>query len=203
MEDELAERRAILAWRRGQRAKLIAARLALGTTYHRAASRMIELHLTALFHDLSARVVAFYWPFRREFDPLPLMRKLIAEGREAALPVVVEKNQKLEFRPWRPGAKMALGVYDIPYPAEGKDVTPEALLVPMVGFDRAGYRLGHGGGYYDRTLAAFPKKPLCIGTGFALGRIHSIHPLPHDIPMDFIVTEERTLQRVGNRLQVL
>ena len=120
-----------------------------------------------------------------------------------ALPVVVEKNRPLEFRPWRPGAKMALGVYDIPYPAEGKAVTPEALLVPMVGFDRAGYRLGYGGGYYDRTLAALPKKPLCIGISFALGRIDSIHPLPHDIPMDFIVTEEMTARRVGGRLQVL
>jgi len=72
-----------------------------------------------------------------------------------------------------------------------------------VGFDRAGYRLGYGGGYYDRTLAALPEKLLCIGLCFALGRIDSIHPLPHDVPMDFIVTEEMAARRVGSRLQAL
>jgi 5-formyltetrahydrofolate cyclo-ligase len=203
MEDEPANRRAILAWRRDKRTKLIDARRALGVASHRAASRAIERELAAHFSDLAARLVAFYWPFQREFDPLPCVKQWIARGGRAALPVVVEKNRPLEFRRWRPGAKMALGVYDIPYPAEGKAVTPEALLVPMVGFDRAGYRLGYGGGYYDRTLAALPKKPLCIGLCFALGRIDSIHPLPHDMPMDFIVTEEMTARRTGNRLQAL
>jgi 5-formyltetrahydrofolate cyclo-ligase len=202
MADELSDPRAIMAWRREKRARLIEARRALSTAAHRAASRAIEEQLAAHFPDLSSRAVAFYWPFRREFDPLPFVKRLIARGCGAALPVV-EKNRPLEFRPWRPGAKMARGVYDIPYPAEGKAVTPEALLVPMVGFDRAGYRLGYGGGHYDRTLAALPKKPLCIGISFALGRIGSIHPLPHDIPMDFVVTEEMTARRAGNRLQPL
>ncbi len=202
MADELSDPHAIMAWRREKRARLIEARRALSTAAHRAASRAIEEQLAAHFPGLSSRVVAFYWPFRREFDPLPFVKRLIARGCGAALPVV-EKNRPLEFHPWRPGAKMARGVYDIPYPAEGKAVTPEALLVPMVGFDRAGYRLGYGGGHYDRTLGALPKKPLCIGISFALGRIGSIHPLPHDIPMDFIVTEEMTARRVGNRLQIL
>ncbi len=192
-----------MAWRRDQRARLIEARRALSTAAHRAASRAIEGQLEAHFPDLATLRVAFYWPFRREFDPLPCVKQWVARGGAVALPVVVEKNRPLEFRPWRPGAKMALGVYDIPYPAEGEAVTPEALLVPMVGFDRAGYRLGYGGGYYDRTLAALPKKPLCIGIGFALGRIDSIHPLPHDIPMDFIVTEEMTARRVSGRLQAM
>ena len=203
MEDELTGPRAILTWRRDKRAKLIGARRALGAAAHRAASRAIERQLAAHFPDLATRLVGFYWPCQREFDPLPLVKQLIARGGTAALPVVVGKNRPLEFRPWRPGARMAVGAHGIPYPAEGNAVAPETLLVPMVGFDRAGYRLGYGGGYYDRTLAALPEKLLCIGLCFALGRIDSIHPLPHDVPMDFIVTEEMAARRVGSRLQAL
>ncbi len=203
MSDDKDDRREIAAWRREERVRLIAARIAMPVAEHRAASLKIEIRLEALFATLPARHIGFYWPFRREFDPLPLMRRLIAEGREAALPVVVEKNRPLEFRAWHAGSKMELGVYDIPHPAEGAAVAPDTLLVPLVGFDRAGYRLGNGGGYYDRTLAALPKKPLCIGIGFALGRIDSIHLLPHDVPMDFIVTEAMAARREGNRLQAL
>ncbi len=203
MSDDKDDRREIAAWRRNERARLIAARIAMPVAEHRAASLKIEIRLEALFATLPARRIGFYWPFRREFDPLPLMRRLIAEGREAALPVVVEKNRPLEFRAWHAGSKMELGVYDIPHPAEGAAVAPDTLLVPLVGFDQAGYRLGNGGGYYDRSLAALPKKPLCIGIGFASGRIDSIRPLPHDIAMDFIVTEAMTARRVGDRLEAL
>lgn len=203
MGDDQDDRGEIATWRRKERVRLIAARIALPVAEHRAASLKIEIRLEALFATLPARRIGFYWPFRREFDPLPLMRRLIAEGREAALPVVVDKSGPLEFRAWHAGSKMELGVYDIPHPAEGAAVAPDTLLVPLVGYDRAGYRLGNGCGYYDRTLAALPKKPLCIGIGFALGRIDSIRPLPHDVPMDFIVTEAMTARRLDDRLQAL
>ena len=84
---------------------------------------------------------------------------------------------------------MTTGLWDIPHPLEGAVVVPTALLVPLVGFDAAGHRLGNGGGYYDRTLAALRPKPVAIGVGFELGRLASISPLPHDQPMDAIVTE--------------
>jgi len=103
--------------------------------------------------------------------------------------VVVEKKQPLAFWAWRPGAALARGVWDIPIPAARDVVQPTALLVPLVGFDAEGYRLGHGGGYYDRTLAAMNPKPLAIGVGFEFGRLETIWPQPHDIPMDAIVTE--------------
>jgi 5-formyltetrahydrofolate cyclo-ligase len=80
-------------------------------------------------------------------------------------------------------------VWDIPIPIERQAVRPTALLVPLVGFDRQGYRLGYGGGYYDRTLAAMDPKPLIIGIGYEIGRLETIHPQPHDVPMDAIVTE--------------
>jgi hypothetical protein len=86
--------------------------------------------------------------------------------------------------------KLKRGIWGIPIPAERRIVQPTALLVPLIGFDKAGYRLGYGGGYYDRTLAVMIPKPLTIGVGYALGRLETIHPQPHDIPMDAIVTEE-------------
>jgi 5-formyltetrahydrofolate cyclo-ligase len=81
------------------------------------------------------------------------------------------------------------GVWDIPVPSNRNPVQPTVLLVPLLGFDTAGYRLGHGGGYYDRTLATVAQKPLTIGIGYELGRLQTIYPQPHDIPMDAIVTE--------------
>jgi 5,10-methenyltetrahydrofolate synthetase len=84
---------------------------------------------------------------------------------------------------------MQVGVYDIPYPAEGSVVQPDALLIPMVGFDAVGYRLGYGGGYYDRTVASLAPRPCLIGVSYELGRIETIRPLTHDIRMDYVVTE--------------
>jgi 5-formyltetrahydrofolate cyclo-ligase len=83
---------------------------------------------------------------------------------------------------------MARGIWNIPIPRERNSVRPTALLVPLVGFDAAGYRLGYGGGYYDRPLATLVPKPLTIGVGYELGRLETIYPQPHDIPMDAIVT---------------
>jgi 5-formyltetrahydrofolate cyclo-ligase len=87
---------------------------------------------------------------------------------------------------------MTPGVYDIPVPAMRDVVVPAVLLVPVVGFDRTNYRLGYGGGYYDRTLAAADPRPMAIGVGFELSRLNTIHPQPHDIPLDAVVTEAGT-----------
>ena len=185
----------INVWRKAQRTALLAARQALDAPAHRAASRAILERLERDFADLSPRLVGFYWPIRRELDPLPFVRRLIAAGGSAALPMVVGKGQPLEFRRWEPGTKMAVGVYDIPYPAAGPQVAPQVLLVPLLGFDEAAYRLGYGAGYYDRTIASFAAKPLLIGVGFELGRLATIYPQPHDIPMDVVITERGTFRR--------
>lgn len=190
----------INAWRRAQRTALMAARQALTATEHRHASRAIFDRLAQGFPELASRLVGFYWPIRRELDPLPFIRRHIEAGGAAALPVVVGKGRPLEFRRWSPGAKMAVGVYDIPYPAEGPAVAPDVLLVPLLGFDQAGYRLGYGAGYYDRTIASFAEKPRLIGIGFELGRLATIYPQPHDIPMDFILTERGLFRREGGTL---
>jgi hypothetical protein len=84
---------------------------------------------------------------------------------------------------------MSNGIFNIPVPVDTMEINPNALLIPLIGFDEHGYRLGYGGGYYDRTLASMSPQPLKIGVAFEIGRISSIVPQPHDIPMDFIVTE--------------
>jgi 5-formyltetrahydrofolate cyclo-ligase len=93
---------------------------------------------------------------------------------------------------------MAPGIWDIPVPAEGEPVQPDAVLAPLVGFDGLGYRLGYGGGYYDRTLAAMDGPLLAIGVGFELAQLDTIHPQPHDVPMSAIVTERRVLRLTGS-----
>ena len=85
--------------------------------------------------------------------------------------------------------KLDRGVWNIPIPSERALVEPTVLLVPLLGFDAAGYRLGYGGGYYDRTLAASAPRPFTIGVGHEFGRLQSIYPQSHDIPLDVIVTE--------------
>ena len=110
-------------------------------------------------------------------------------GSRLALPVIVEREQPLVFREWSPGSLMTQGVWNVPMPESGEAVLPDLLVVPLVGFDAQGYRLGYGGGFYDRTIAAMPAKPRTIGVGFELGRLETIYPQPHDIPLERIITE--------------
>ena len=139
--------------------------------------------------------VAFCWPVKNEADLRPLLEAWMAEGKggfSALLPVVVEENAPLAFRTWTAETKLENDRYGIPTPASGEFVTPEALLLPVNAFDAAGYRIGYGGGYFDRTLAALKAQGaqlLCIGIGFELARVDSIHPAAHDVPLDAMVTE--------------
>ncbi|MDH5621288.1 MAG: 5-formyltetrahydrofolate cyclo-ligase [Gammaproteobacteria bacterium] len=139
----------------------------------------------------AAHSAAFYWPMRGEVDLRPLMRAMLRRNISVALPVIVEKDAPLEFWAWHENAKMqAHAVWDIPAPAEREVITPAVLFVPLLGFDEQGHRLGHGGGYYDRTLAGLDPRPLAVGIGYEFGRLTSICPQSHDMPMDAIVTEK-------------
>lgn len=175
------------ASRKEARAALIAARQAMPQAQRRAAQDAITAQLRPGL-PISG-VVGLYWPFKGEYDPRPIAAELHAAGVDLALPVVVAKAQPMVFRRWRPGDALACGVWDIPIPAADIQVAPSMLLVPLVGFDVAGYRLGYGGGFYDRTLAAANPRPVCVGLGFELARLLTIGPREHDIPMDRIVTE--------------
>ena len=175
--------------RRALRTRLIAERLAVAAETHAALSAALDAALEARAAPGSLGLVGGYWPIRGEFDPRAYLLRTIAAGGSAALPVVRAPRAPLVFRPWTEATPMAEGRWGEQHPAEGPDVTPAALLIPLVGFDAAGHRLGYGGGYYDRTLAALRPRPLAIGVGFELGRLSSLAPRPHDHPMDLIVTE--------------
>jgi 5-formyltetrahydrofolate cyclo-ligase len=186
---------ALKAWRRAERERLIALRRSLAPAERRAFGRAIEAQLFSLLTELRPRFLGAYWPFRAEFDPRPLLARLTEEGVRIALPAVVDKKGPLEYRAWRPGESLIDGVWGIPTPEKREIVLPEAVLVPLVGFDRASYRLGYGGGYFDRTLAALAPRPLAIGIGFEILQIETIHPQPHDMPMDLVVTEKGVRRR--------
>ncbi len=178
-------------WRRAKRAVLIERRLAVPPAERAARSEAITAALAQALPSCPGTLIGFYWPFKGEYDPRSLVRSLHAKGARLALPVVVEKARPLIFREWWPGIAMIRGVRNIPVPAASQPVAPDVLLVPVVGFDRRGYRLGYGGGYYDRTLAAMPAKPRAVGVGFGFSQIATIYPQPHDIAMDLIVTDHR------------
>lgn len=185
------QRRDVMRWRKSERERLIAVRLEVLASEREAWARAIAAHV-AENEDFEGRTVSFYWPFRGEPDLRPLMETVIAAGGACALPVVVEKGRPLEFRAYTPGDRLERGIWNIPVPAEGAVVTPDIVIAPVVGFDPAAFRLGYGGGYFDRTLAAMAPKPCVIGVGYELARIATIFPQPHDIPMSAIVTQNGT-----------
>jgi 5,10-methenyltetrahydrofolate synthetase len=190
------------AWRRALRERLIAERLALARATRERHRRAIDAHLAHGFPELERGVVAFCWPYQGEYDARLLARRLRARGAVTALPAVVAPRAPLVFREWRPGVALARGVYGILYPASSREVAPDAVLVPVVAFDDAGFRLGYGGGYFDRTLAA-AKRPVAIGVGYELAHVATVHPQPHDLPMDWIVTERGIYRRDRDRLEFL
>jgi 5-formyltetrahydrofolate cyclo-ligase len=185
------------AWRKAERTRLIAARQELASEARTAAGHAISAALAARFPPGSIALVGGYWPMRGEYNPLGYLREVIDAGAAAALPAVIEVGAPLEFRPWTPKTRMAPGRWDTLHPQDGPSVAPLALLVPLVGFDAAGHRLGYGGGFYDRTLAAVTARPLAIGVGFELGRLPSFEPAAHDQRMDVIVTEAGVAFEVG------
>lgn len=176
-------------WRKAERERQIANRLAIPAEQRAAMAAGIAAGLETRIGDIGGRLVSFYWPFRGEPDLRPWAETVTARGGRTALPLVVEKGRPLVFRVWRRGDKLERGVWNIPVPAQGEPVYPDIVIAPLVGFDPANYRLGYGGGFFDRTLAAMPKKPLVIGVGYTSSALLTIYPQPHDIPMDAIVTE--------------
>ena len=178
----------VAAWRKAERARLIAARLTVPADQRTRMAAEIAQQLDAIIGPPDGRMVSLYWPFRGEPDLRPWMAEIAARGGRTALPLVVAKAQPLVFRAWQAGDPLEKGVWNIPVPAQGDPVLPDIVIAPLVGFDRRNYRLGYGGGFFDRTIAAMPTKPLVIGVGYALQRMDTIRPQPHDIPMDRIVT---------------
>lgn len=191
------------AWRKSQRERLIAKRLALSPDRVESLRQEIDATLERSFPGLARCRIALCWPIKNEYDARYLAKTLRERGALTALPVVVAPKQPLAFREWHPGVELAKGPLDIPFPVNSPEVTPDAVLLPMNGWDLRGYRLGYGGGFFDLTLASLAKKPVVIGTSYELGRLDTIHPRSWDIPMDYVVTERGVYRRDADGLVFL
>jgi 5-formyltetrahydrofolate cyclo-ligase len=176
-------------WRREQRQRLIAERLALPAATLDEWRRRIDTNLAQAFPAEPARTLALCWPIKHEYDARHFARTMRDRGWLTALPVVVGPKRPLLFREWHPGVDLTSGPMDIPQPVGSKELVPDVVLLPVNGWDRQGYRLGYGAGYFDRTLASLAARPLVVGVGYEIARMETIHPQSWDVPMDCVVTE--------------
>jgi 5,10-methenyltetrahydrofolate synthetase len=183
-------------WRRVLRREMVERRSRLSDATHAALSARIVAHLLAALP--SPCIVAFCWPIKHEPDVRAVIDGWARHGAIAALPVVVAEDTPLAFRAWTADTPLAPDRYGIPTPLAGDFVQPDLILLPLNGFDAAGYRLGYGGGYFDRTLAALTPRPLAVGVGFEINRVDSIRPESHDQRLDWIVTEAGSFRISGD-----
>ena len=142
-------------------------------------------------------VIGAYWPIKGEFDPLPALHRWKEDGelldepqrRRIALPVVDKVHKTLTFHTWYPGCPMEEDAFGIPRPKDTEVVVPSLLFVACVGYGAGGHRLGYGGGFYDRTLAALEPRPTTVGLGFTQGFLEDFEPEPHDMALDAILND--------------
>lgn len=156
--------------------------------------------------DRQDTVIGAYWPIKGEFDPLPALHRWKEDGelleepqlRRIALPVINKEHKTLTFHAWYPGCPMEEDAYGIPKPKDTELVTPTLLFVPCVGYGPGGYRLGYGGGFYDRTLAVLEPHPFTVGLGFTHGFLEDLLPDEHDIPLDAILNDNGVVWPLGS-----
>lgn len=182
---------ALREFRTRLRTESLARREALPESEHAARSAKIASALSGLLDDLAPSVLSFCWPYRGEIDVRGVIAQWLAgaDARRAALPVIVQPRTPMIFRRWMPGAVMRADRLGIEVPAEGEILVPDCLILPLVAFDSAGFRLGYGAGYFDRTIAAIVPAPTVIGIAFEMFRCDTIRPQPYDAPLDHLITE--------------
>lgn len=142
-------------------------------------------------------VIGAYWPIKGEFDPLPALHRWKEDGelmehakrRKIGLPVVDKVSKTMQFHTWYPGCPMEEDAYGIPKPKDTEVIVPSLLFVACVGYGRSGFRVGYGGGFYDRTLAALSPRPFTVGLGFEAGFLPDLEPEPHDVPLDAMLND--------------
>lgn len=184
--------------RQAQRARLLASRLAWPAAERKSAVKAILASLHQLLADLTApSVIGVYWAIRAEPELPGAEDRPYWHPHALALPRVRAREAPLEFGLWRPSAPIILDRWGIGTPDPFEPVEPARLIIPCVGFDRRGYRLGYGGGFYDRTLAT--RRIPTIGVAFDRCELDDFEALPHDRPLDLIVTESRVIRSGGQR----
>jgi 5-formyltetrahydrofolate cyclo-ligase len=154
-------------------------------------ARLIDWWIANMGLD-ARRALGVYWPIRSEPDLHASYAQLASMGVKLALPMVVAKDAPLRFLAWTPGDALIKDLYGVAIPANQREVRPDALLAPCVGFNCDRVRLGYGGGFYDRTLALAPR-PLAAGIGYACG-LATFDAAPHDIALDAIITEASVIE---------
>jgi 5-formyltetrahydrofolate cyclo-ligase len=174
----------------GLRIKALAARAAVRATERTTASKAAADHFFHAFSLPAGAMIAGYWPIRDELDCRPVLTRLVDAGQPVCLPVVSGDDLPLELRLWEDGAALYPAGFGTLAPAEtAPRCAPDYVLMPLLGFDAQGTRLGYGGGHYDRTLAALTRKPVLVGFAFASQEIDTIPRGDHDVPLDAVVTE--------------
>lgn len=199
------------------RKALIASRLNMPD--RQARSDLLQRVMRIWLFDRPDVVIGAYWPIKGEFDPLPALYRwqedailgqelqeneaLLSEGRaqlatdsiasrsprKIGLPVVNKLHKTLTFHAWYPGCPMEEDAYGIPKPKGTEEIVPTLLFVPCVGYGPGGYRLGYGGGFYDRTLATLQPRPVTVGLGFSQGWLPDLEPESHDIALDALLND--------------
>ncbi|MEQ9491647.1 MAG: 5-formyltetrahydrofolate cyclo-ligase [Alphaproteobacteria bacterium] len=178
----------VARWRKAERTRLLAERRAFSRDHLIRTAATITEKLDRLIGSQQDLAISVYWPIKGELDLRPWMQALSARSITVLLPVILEKGTPIRFHRWTPGCRMVAGFWNIPVPEEGEELVPDICIVPLVGYDGQNYRLGYGGGYFDRTLASLSPAPMTYGIGHVSSALPTIFPQPHDIPMDRIVT---------------
>jgi 5-formyltetrahydrofolate cyclo-ligase len=185
------------------RKHLVERRLNMPDRMHRCDSLQRVMRIWLI--DRPDIVIGAYWPIKGEFDPLPALHRWKEDGelldqpqpRRIGLPVVDKVHGTLKFHAWFPGCYMQEDAYGIPKPKDTEVIVPTLLFVPCVGYGPGGFRLGYGGGFYDRTLATLQPKPYTVGLGFTNGFLPDFEPEPHDIPLDAILNDNGVVWPIG------
>ena len=182
--------------KRGARAHAAKRRAAAHQELHETAKLALAARGLPIVREPNQSVVSGFFPYKSEISVLPLLARLFGEGWKLAMPVVVGEGLPLTFRAWAPGEPTVPGIWNIPVPAEtSPELLPDVLLVPMLAFDARGFRLGYGGGFYDRTLVKLRalKPVVAIGVAYAGQEVAEVPRAPYDQPLDFIMTEKATI----------
>lgn len=181
--------------KRDLRKRLVEQRMSMTDRHQRA--ELLQRVMRIWLVGRPDTVIGAYWPIKGEFDPLPALHRWKEDGelldqpqlRRIGLPVVDKVHGTLKFHAWFPGCPMEEDAYGIPKPKDTEVIVPTLLFVPCVGYGWGGFRLGYGGGFYDRTLAGLQPKPFTVGLGYANGYLPDLDPEPHDVPLDAILNE--------------
>ena len=174
-------------FRRAERQRLLNARQRISGAERTAMTAELARTLTEVVAPRPGLVIAAYWPIRGEPDLRDWMGQAHDAGAVVLLPVVTAREEPLAFRRWSPGCAMTRDACNVPIPAAGAEMVPQVMIAPLLGVDEGCFRLGNGGGCYDRTLPRLDPPARVIGVGFPDCRVPTIFPMPWDVPMDSVV----------------